>query len=93
MVIAELSIVPLAGEDMRPAIEIAVDILKKSGLKYEVGALGTTIEGELEQVLQVLKQTHQAVMHQGPERVLTELRIDERRTGAASMEQEVAAFR
>lgn len=93
MVIAELSIVPLAGEDMRPAVEIAVEVLKKSGLKYEVGAMGTTIEGELEQVLNVLKEAHQAVVGHGPERVLTELRIDERRTGAASMEHEVASFR
>lgn len=93
MVVAEFSVIPLSGVEMRPYVDAAIDALKRSGLKFEVGALATTLEGELDQVLDAVKEAHRAVMRQGSERVITELRIDESRTGKHTMEQEVAGYR
>ncbi|MBI6545452.1 MAG: MTH1187 family thiamine-binding protein [Cyanobacteria bacterium NC_groundwater_1444_Ag_S-0.65um_54_12] len=90
---AELSVIPLAGMEMKPYIDAAVEVIKRQGLRYEVGALGTTMEGELEQILEVLKQAHQAVLAGGSERVITELRIDECRSGGHSMAREVTRYR
>ncbi len=39
----------------------AVDIIDRSGLNYQLHAMGTNIEGELEQVLAVLQQCIEAL--------------------------------
>lgn len=93
MVTAEFSIIPLEGADMRPFVDIAVEAIKRSGLKYEVDALGTAIEGELDEVFSAVKAAHQAVLHAGAARVLTELRIDECRSGDVTIEREVYGYR
>lgn len=92
MLVAEFSITPVTGDDLTPFIDAAIEIVQKSGLKYEVEALGTTLEGELDQVLDVIRQAHQAVMNLGAGRVLTEIRIDHKAAGV-TMEEEVERYR
>lgn len=92
MLVAEFSITPVTGEDLTPFVDAAIEIVQKSGLKYEVEALGTTIEGELDQVLDVIKRAHQKVMDMGAGRVLTEIRIDHKASGV-TIEEEVERYR
>lgn len=92
MVVAEFSITPVIGENLRPYIDAAVEVVKQSGLKFEVDAMSTTLEGELDQVLDVVKRAHQAVRGVGAGRVLTEIRIDEREMGV-TMEEELEGYR
>lgn len=81
MVVAEVTIIPLVAESIRPYIQMAVAALEESGLRYEVGAMGTAIEGELDEVLEAIKGAHRRVLEAGAGRVLTEIRIDERKGG------------
>ncbi len=92
MVVAEFSVTPVVGDNLRPYVDAAIEVVKKSGLNYEVDAMSTTIEGELDQVMDVVKRAHRAVMGMGAGRVLTELRIDERDTGV-SIEEELEGYR
>ncbi len=39
-----------------PMVDRAIELIQKSGLKYEVGAFETLIEGEYEQVQVLLRQ-------------------------------------
>lgn len=93
MVVAEFTVIPMSGLDMRPYVNAALDAIKESGLKYEVGALGTTIEGEVDEVFDAVKKAHKAVLNRGSERVITELRIDARRTGSTTIDHELAGYR
>lgn len=92
MVVAEFSVTPVVGENLRPYVDAAIDVVKKSGLNYEVDAMSTTIEGELDRVLDVIKAAHRAVMGVGAGRVLTEIRIDDRETGV-TMDEELEGYR
>jgi uncharacterized protein (TIGR00106 family) len=92
MVVAEFSVTPLVEEELRPYIDAAIDEVKKSGLKYEVDAMSTTIEGELDQIFDVVRKAHNAVKQKGADRVLTELRIDDRSTGV-TIEDELEGYR
>jgi uncharacterized protein (TIGR00106 family) len=57
MVLMEMSIVPLgAGESVSQYVAKCVDIVDRSGLDYELHAMGTIVEGKLDQVLDLLKQ-------------------------------------
>ena len=56
MVLLEFSMSPLGqGESVSPYVARVVDIIDKSGLDYQLHAMGTVIEGEIDEVLSVLK--------------------------------------
>lgn len=92
MVVAEFSVTPIVGENLRTYVDAAVDVVAKSGLNYEVDAMSTTIEGELDEVLDVIKRAHRAVMNVGAGRALTEIRIDDREMGV-SINEELEGYR
>lgn len=56
MVLLEMSIVPMGeGESVSSPVAACVDLIDKSGLPYELHAMGTIVEGELAEVLDLLK--------------------------------------
>lgn len=92
MVVAEFSVIPAVEGSLRPFVRAAIDEIEKSGLNYEVGAMGTTMEGELGEVLEAIRKAHRAVLAAGANRLVTSIKIDERRDGL-SMEGKLEGFR
>lgn len=64
-------------------------ILRESGLKHQLTAMGTIIEGDLDAVLPVLRRMHEAPFAEGAMRVSTQIKIDDRRDKAGTMEGKV----
>ena len=96
MAIAEISIVPLGA--ISPSVSeyviVAVKVLEQEkGLKYELTAMGTIIEGELDNILAVARKMHQAVLNKGAMRVITTIKIDERRDKMQTMKDKVASVK
>lgn len=57
MVLMEFSITPLGqGESVSTYVTRCVQVVAASGLDYELHAMGTIVEGELDQVLDVMKR-------------------------------------
>ncbi len=54
-------------------------ILRDSGLTHELTAMGTIIEGPLDEVLAVVRRMHEHPFTQGAVRVSTLVKIDDRR--------------
>lgn len=46
-------------------IEAAIAVIQRSGLKFEVEALGTTIEGTPDQLWKILRDVHEACLDAG----------------------------
>jgi uncharacterized protein (TIGR00106 family) len=62
MLLLEFSITPLGeGESVSRYVADAVKIIDASGLDYQTHAMGTIVEGELDEVLAVLKQCVEAM--------------------------------
>jgi uncharacterized protein (TIGR00106 family) len=78
MTVAEFSVIPIVEGSLRRYVQLAVDEVKQSGLTYQVGAMGTTVEGELVEVVAVALSAHRAVREAGAGRVVTSIKIDER---------------
>jgi len=93
MPLAELTVIPMAGSQMRPVVDRAIRTIKESGIKYEVGAVGTTLEGTLEQILAVAKQAHLAALDEAKDRVITDLRIDQQPNGKCTIAHDTAPYR
>ena len=57
MVLLEMSITPLGkGESVSAYVAECVDLVDRSGLPYELHAMGTIVEGELDQVLDLMQR-------------------------------------
>ncbi len=62
MVLLEFSVSPLgAGESVSPYVARAVELVAASGLDYRLHAMGTIVEGELAQVLDLMKRCIEVV--------------------------------
>ncbi|WP_024800206.1 MTH1187 family thiamine-binding protein [Nocardia sp. BMG51109] len=65
--IAAFSVTPLGvGEDVGRAVAEAVRVVRASGLPHETTAMFTSIEGEWDEVMAVIKQATDAVMAAAP---------------------------
>jgi uncharacterized protein (TIGR00106 family) len=62
MVLLEFSIYPLdKGESLSPYVARCLDIIDRSGLDYRCQSMGTVIEGEFDQMMDVVKRCFDAL--------------------------------
>ena len=94
MIVAEVTVSVLGeGSSIGRFVRVAVDALKKSGLKTVSGPNSTSIEAAtVEEVLDAVKAAHLAVVETGAKRVVTTLKIDDRRDKPATMETKLKAI-
>jgi uncharacterized protein (TIGR00106 family) len=95
MAIVELSIVPIGIEStsLSSYVAGAIKVLEKTALKYELTAMGTIISGDLDDILHTIRQMHESCFEAGAMRVLTQIRIDDRRDKKGSTEQKIRSVR
>lgn len=79
MVLLELSVAPLAaGDSVSRQVAKCLAIIDASGLDYELHAMGTIVEGELDEVLDVMKRCIEAVAEEH-DRVTCTAKLDLRK--------------
>ena len=77
-VIAEIQVAPSpAGtpEDPHAYVEAAIAVIQASGLRCEVGALGTTLEGDADVVWATLRAAHEAMVSAGATGGISHLKV------------------
>ena len=70
-----------AGDPYRH-IDAAIAVVQQSGLKYQVNALGTTVEGESDALWALARRVHEACLESGAEALLTLVKIEQTRDPA-----------
>lgn len=63
------------GEDVIPYVDEAISIIKESGVHYEVHPLETTMEGELDKLLQVIVKMNERMVELGSSNVISQVKI------------------
>ncbi len=87
-----VQVLPLV-EDVYPVVDKAIEAIQASGVKYEVGPLETTLEGDdLDQLIEVAKSAHRACFEAGARRVVTLIKIADALEGT-TIEQKVGKHR
>jgi len=81
MAIVEVSIAPLGTADPGVSEYVAgcLRILRSSGLKHQLNAMGTVIEGDLDEIFKVVRQMMEAPFAEGAVRVSSLIKVDDRR--------------
>ena len=78
MVLLDFSVTPLGkGESVSPYVARCLEVAAASGLDYWLHAMGTTVEGELDQVLDVVRRYFEALQPDRP-RINCSVKIDYR---------------
>ena len=91
MVLLEMSITPLgAGESVSRYVAECVDLVDRSGLDYELHAMGTIVEGELGECLDLLQRCVEA-MAADCDRVTCTAKLDFRRGYSGRLQSKVTS--
>jgi len=89
-VIADLCVVPIGiGVSLSKEVAVCERILQDAGLKIQLHAYGTNIEGDWDQVFAAVKRCHEALHSAGVRRISTNMRFGTRIDREQSMEDKV----
>ena len=96
MALVEIIVIPMGTStpSVSQYIAQAVKVVEgEKDIKYELTAMGTIIEGDLERVLTLARKMHEAVFNAGIMRVVTIIKIDDRRDKPSSMSDNIESLK
>jgi uncharacterized protein YqgV (UPF0045/DUF77 family) len=79
-------------EELFPVVDKAIEVIANSGLPYLVGPLETTMEGELDELMEVVKQAQRACTEAGAKRIVSIVKISYNSEGE-SMDGKIGKYR
>ena len=89
MVLLDFSMTPLGkGDSVSPYVARCLEVVAASGLDYRLHAMGTTLEGELDDVLAVVRRCFEA-LQTDCERISCSIKIDYRKGPGGRLESKV----
>lgn len=88
-----LQVVPcVRDERIYPVVDKVIEMIAKSGVKYEVGAMETTMEGDLDTLLDIVKLAQNICVAEGASRVVSVVKIDYKQEGV-TMDEKISKYR
>lgn len=87
MAIIEITIIPV-GTGSTSASEFVAEaykIVKNSGLSFELIPTATVIDGDIDRLFELARKVHELPFRKDVKRVITTIKIDDRRDKPASM--------
>lgn len=95
MIIAQLSIVPLGkGTSVSSYVKIVLELLKKEHAKFQTNAMATVIETkDIATLFSLVQKAHAVVLKTGVDRIIIELKIDDRRDKEATIASKLNAVK
>jgi len=89
-VIADVCVIPLGvGASVSKEVTVCERILRESGLKTQLHAYGTNVEGEWDAVFAAIRQCHEALHGMGVPRISTSIKVGTRTDKPQTLEDKV----
>jgi uncharacterized protein (TIGR00106 family) len=85
-----LPVVPDA--DIYKVVDKVIEHIKSTGVKYEVGPMETTMEGELDELFGIVKKAQEICVEEGAERVVSVVKIDYKPEGV-TIDEKIYKYR
>ena len=87
--LAEFTIFPIGeGVSLSKYVARSLELIDKSGLPYRINPMGTVVEGEWDEVMELIKKCHQAI-REDTERVSTAIKIDDRKGAKGALDKKI----
>lgn len=80
-----IQVIPRApnNDDVIPLVDQAIAVIAESGVKFRVGPLETTMEGELSQLLDIVRKVSDRMLELDCPSVISQVKIYHTRQGAS----------
>ncbi|EOD00684.1 thiamine-binding protein [Caldisalinibacter kiritimatiensis] len=79
-------------ERLYEVVDKVIEYIDSCGVKYEVGPMETTMEGEFEELIDIVKEAQKICIKEGASRVLSVVKIDYKPEGV-TMDEKVGKYR
>lgn len=88
-----LQVLPVVKEkDLYGVVDKVIEYIDSCGVKYEVGPMETTMEGEMDELLEIVKKAQEICVENGAERVMSVVKIDYKSEGV-TIDEKVHKYR
>jgi len=88
-----LQILPMVKEErIYEIVDKIIEYIDKSGVKYEVGAMETTMEGDYDKLMDIVKESQQICVREGVPRIVSIVKIDYKPEGV-TIDEKVKKYR
>ena len=87
-----IQIVPISKEQPYPIIDKAIEVIKKSGVDYRVGAMETVMQGDYKKLMAVVEAAQEACLDAGADEVVVTLKVHTRRDGNVTWEEKLEKY-
>ncbi|AOR23365.1 thiamine-binding protein [Clostridium taeniosporum] len=88
-----LQVVPnVPGDKIYPVVDKVIEYIESTGVKHEVGPMETTMEGELDFLLEIIKKSQEICVEQGADRVISMVKIDYKKDGV-TIDEKIKKYR
>lgn len=91
MLLAQLSVYPIGADvSLGKYVKKGVKIIAQSGYTYQVGGMSTSIEVPgMKELFELVEKIRQAQLDEGAERIIIELKVDDRRDKDATLQTKI----
>ena len=81
-------------EDSRlyEVVDKVIEYIESTGVKFEVGPMETTMEGKLDELLEIVKKSQEICFKEGAGRVISIVKIDYKK-GGVTIDEKVGKYR
>lgn len=87
-----LQVLPTVQEErIYPVVDKVIEYIKSTGVKHIVGPMETTMEGDLDTLMEIVKKAQTICVEEGASRVASVVKIDYKPDGV-TMEEKVGKY-
>ncbi|MBL4938599.1 thiamine-binding protein [Clostridium sp. YIM B02515] len=88
-----LQVIPNVPEErIYPVVDKVIEYIASTGVKYIVGPMETTMEGDLDTLLDIVKKAQQICVEEGASRVASVVKIDYKSEGV-TIDEKIHKYR
>jgi uncharacterized protein YqgV (UPF0045/DUF77 family) len=86
-------VIPCIEEDkVYGVVDKVISYIASCGVKFEVGPMETTMEGKLDDLLEIVKNSQEICVKEGASRVLSVVKIDYK-PGGVTIDEKIGKYR
>ncbi|NTW05937.1 MAG: thiamine-binding protein [Peptococcaceae bacterium] len=88
-----LQVIPITGEKSSyPVVDKVIEYIADRGVKFLVGPMETTMEGEFDELIDIVKKAQEICIKEGASRVISVVKIDYSAKGV-TMDEKIGKYR
>ncbi len=89
-----IQVLPVSKDhDMYGLVDKAIEVIQQSGVKYEVCPFETVMEGDYDELMDIVKRAHEACLSAGADQVIVNLKIQRSSVKDVRIAEKIGKYR